>query len=53
MNPKLPNINYNSYDQRKSRINVGNESDQPSIRFVSMIDSKPVIPAYLNLVPLK
>ena len=27
--------------------------EAPTIRFVSMIDSKPVVPAYLNLVPLK
>jgi hypothetical protein len=52
---KLPNLNHSSYESNSSyRHNPhSGENEGPSIRFVSMIDSKPVYPAYLNLVPLK
>lgn len=54
MNPKLPNLNQSSFDSKPVRLHqTSGEQDQPTIRFVSMIDSRPVIPAYLNLVPLK
>ena len=56
MKAKLPNLKQASYESKSSfsRHNANNsEMDGPTIRFVSMIDSKPVMPAYLNLVPLK
>jgi len=53
-NAKNPNDRANTSDENegKSRLRMRGE-DADAIKFVSMIDQKPIKPSYLELIPLK